>query len=356
MSGRPLAAALAEVASGFDFFQLVRLLEWEAGADAAVGREASPDKEAVRFEQRLSLAFPSGAVHELEARDEGPSRMIVTLFGLYGAQGVLPRHYTTLLLEHERRRDRGLRRFFDLFNHRLISFLFRVNEKHRYVSVRRRDGQDPITGCLSALLGREPGAAARGTGRAVPGQELLRYVGLFTQRPRSVQGLVALLRDYFDGIPLGVAQFIGRWVALPVQDQGRLDAGAGTNQLSRTLVIGERIWDRQGKFRVLVGPLGYDEFVAFQPGGLHFAPLCELVREYIGHHLHFDVLPLLRAEDVPPLTLDATSERAPRLGRNTWFPAGVVEPVAGSPVRGAAFAADASGRDHATGEGLVHAA
>src|SRR4029077_16870904 len=49
----------------FGFFQAVRLLERSFPERAAVGRNARPSKEVVRFHAHLSLSFPPSEIYEL---------------------------------------------------------------------------------------------------------------------------------------------------------------------------------------------------------------------------------------------------------------------------------------------------
>ena len=69
--------------------------------------------------------------------------MTVTFMGLAGTGGVLPGHYTQLLIDRVREKDFGLRDFLDLFNHRLIAQFYRAWEKCHffvgYESSQRRD-------------------------------------------------------------------------------------------------------------------------------------------------------------------------------------------------------------------------
>src|SRR5262245_36531833 len=87
----------------FAFFQAVRLLRRIFPERAAVGRDTSASREVAHFRTRVSLGFPASQVHQL-ARDksgdeERPPQMAVAFMGLTGPLGVLPTHYTEMLIE-----------------------------------------------------------------------------------------------------------------------------------------------------------------------------------------------------------------------------------------------------------------
>jgi len=315
-----LIADLLKAGREFDFFQAVHLLERTRGSHARHD-DGAADHDVIRFQPLLSLAVPRTEIDRI-TRDEkdGLFRMVVSFMGLYGQRGTLPYHYTELLLQNARpeAKDDALRLFLDIFNHRFISLFYRAHAKHRYTLMRSRSGTDRITTVLSALMGDQPGQRLSGDA-AIPREHLLRYCGLLTQRPRSVATLVALISDYFCLDSVAVRQFVPRWVEVPAEDQGRLSERHVTSQLGRTLVLGGRIRDRRGKFRLRIGPLDLADYVEFRPGGRFFEPLCRLVQEFVGHHLCFDVEPVLKAEQVPFLRL--SEERWPpiRLGRTTWL-------------------------------------
>src|SRR6266498_4733090 len=128
-----LEQVLFEEGYRFEFFQAVRVLERLYRARLPVGCDSIPAKEVVRFHSLLSLTFPPSAVHDVVPSDDGasPAQMTVAFMGLTGLLGVLPRHYTELLLERMRHKDQTLRDFLDLFNHRLISLFYRAWEKYR---------------------------------------------------------------------------------------------------------------------------------------------------------------------------------------------------------------------------------
>jgi type VI secretion system protein ImpH len=157
-------ARLFDEGFAFDFFQAVRLLERLFPERRPVGREGPPDAEVVRFRALASLSFPASTVYELlRAADERePPAMRVTFLGLTGPSGVLPTHYTDLLLRLAREakgpEKRALADWLDLFNHRLIALFYRAWEKYRFrLAYERGEASraepDAFTLCLFSLIG-----------------------------------------------------------------------------------------------------------------------------------------------------------------------------------------------------------
>src|SRR4051794_748980 len=95
-----VAARLFREGHNFSFFQAVRLLGQLLPGRVPVGQLGPPGAEVVRFRTHQSLSFPPSAVYEVAppAAADGPPEMTVTFLGLTGSSGVLPRHYTELLL------------------------------------------------------------------------------------------------------------------------------------------------------------------------------------------------------------------------------------------------------------------
>ncbi len=353
-----LVNRLVREASRFDFFQAVRVLEFharrQAGGDASarrlsVGQGGPPERELVRFKAHTSLSFPAGSVAHVKLggpNDELPPEMTVTFLGLTGPAGVLPVHYTSLVIDRVRQKDTALREFLDLFNHRVISLFYRAWEKYRFPFGYERhvldrfpsaeDGDsdhlelelsaaaadikdDAFTRVLYSLVGL--GLPTLRGRLAVDDEAILFYAGLYAHRPPCAISLACELEDYF-GLPVSIDQFQGQWLQLSEEDRSRT-GGDGTganwnNRLGMDVIVGERVWDVQAKFRVRLGPLSYSEFCRFMPVGDALAPLADLVRLYVGPEFDWDAQPVLRADEVPPCRL-APGDAAFRLGWNTWL-------------------------------------
>ena len=347
-SGResaPLSDQLIKEAYRFDFFQAVRLLERmareRAGDDPRatrhpVGMDHPPGQEIARFRALPSLSFPAGSISEIKpnpAADEPglvtrPPEMTVAFMGLTGPSGVLPQHYTSLVIERcsVAHHDHTLRDFFDLFNHRAISLFFRAWEKYRFPFAYERfrlDSQstddDLFTFCLYCLVGL--GTSGLRNRLGVDDETVLFYGGHFAHNPRSAVSLELLLRDHF-GLPVEVQQFRGRWLYLTEDVQSLLPSARrpdGLNrELGRSVIIGKRVWDVQSKFRITLGPLSYAEFLRFIPSGKALKQLCDLVRLYVGPEFTFDVQAIVKAAEVPRCRIGRAGKPGSHLGWNAW--------------------------------------
>jgi type VI secretion system protein ImpH len=333
----------------FNFFQAVRLLEQADPERSPVGRGGPLLREAVRFRVFSSLDYPASSIYDLQGPtpDLPVPAMTIWFLGLTGFCGVLPLHYTEMLLRQERESPRDKNRFalrdwFDLFNHRLTSLFYRAWEKYRfYVSFERVRERDAFTNCLLSVVGlgedslhnrlrvavREPdadGDLREHVLARIDDLGLLHYSGYLAHWPRNAVSLEALLQDFFQ-LLVKVRQFQGQWLLLEPSNQSRL--GAANSELGTNMVAGERVWDVQNKIRIRLGPLTYHEFNQFLPDREPVPQrkalflLSHLVRLYVGIEFDFDVQLVLRKEDVPACQLTEGAGVGPQLGRNTWVAA-----------------------------------
>ena len=321
------AAKLASEPARFDFFQAVRLLERLAAANGrpALGGDTAPEIEAAFLRVQPGLRFPPGSVAKFAESENGPPELSATFGGLIGPDGILPQHYTSLVLARQRAKDTTLRDWLDLFHHRVLSLLMRAWEKNRWPAARdrqraeKRDGDDACTAAGFAVAGF--GTAGLRGRAGVPDDAVVYYAGLLGRRPRTATGLEQILSEYF-GWPVTVEQLAGQWLYLDDPNKavlpGETSPGLNTS-LGRDVVIGRRVWDVQGKVRIVVGPIDAEAFYSLLPGGDARKPLSELVRLYLGMELDAEVRLVLLPDEVPCSALDYDEERGPRLGRNAWL-------------------------------------
>ncbi len=138
---------------------------------------------------------------------------------------------------------------------------------------------------------------------------------------KSAGGLVTLLRSNF-GTDVRVEPHVGHWLPIHPEDRTRLlppTRPGLRNVLGAGAVAGSRVWDRQFRFRVHLGPMSYAQYQRFLPRQRAIAELRDWVRQYVGLALSFDVVAWLRAAEVPPLRLGVAGAQDGRLGWTTWL-------------------------------------
>ncbi len=327
----PVGERLRAAPHLFDPLQAMRLLEL---GGAHVGGDTAPDAEPFSIETTQSLAFLAVPLQAATVGADRRTRLRVGFLGLTGPLGILPQFYDEMVVRANRLRNRAVASFLDLFGQRLVGLFLRASEKYRIAltrqhalsAERRQDGAaataatapDPIAQAMRALTGHgTPGLAGRTTLRD---DTLLYFAGLFAARNRSATALQGMLAAYL-GVPVRIEQFTGRWIAVAPDEQSRLVAGndGAFSQLGEDAMLGSRVWDAQGTFRVVVGPLRLAQMRALMPHGDTLPRLVDLVRSFVGPEFSFDVQLILAAADVPDLHLDpAAGEDAPRLGWNSW--------------------------------------
>lgn len=311
-----------EHAPDFTFFQAIRLLQRIAGSAEPLGSFRNPAQEPVRLATHASLSFPAAEIQSLDLdTEDSPPKMTVNFFGLHGPLGVLPTRYTELIIERRYAKDTTLRDFLDIFNHRMISLLYRAWEKYRYpVAYERKSlfgkGDDAFTGYLLDLIGL--GTKGLRNRQAVPDQTLISYEGLFAQFPRSAMAFRSILSDYF-GAPVEVQPFAGTWRPLDASSRTCLDEGKSqSEQLGIGIVLGDEVWDQQSVVRVRIGPMPLAQYKDFLPDGSAYEPLKAISKFFCGDDLDVEVQLVLRREEAPPFALGYEELPPPRLGWFSW--------------------------------------
>lgn len=311
---RTVAEGLWEEGHRFSFLQAVRLLETLFPDRTAPAEGVDPRREVVRFKSEVRLDFPPGDVETIRAPREGePAEMRVNILGLAGSMGPLPPSIVELIMERSFRKDGALAEFLDIFNHRLVSMLYRARKKYRPALDAKAPDRGRVATVLHALLGL--GTPHLNGRMGVRDRTLLAYTGFFTETVRPAIGLTRLLEDCFD-TKADIVPFRGQWNRIEDDDTTHIGESGRNQVLGFTAVLGRRVWEQAASFEVRLGPLTLAQFLSFLPNGRAFAPLVALVRFYSREELGFTFRLSLQAAEVPELRLGAAYGAF--LGWTTW--------------------------------------
>lgn len=310
-----LFEALAEAPWAHDFFAVLRQIESLAPSQPRLGTALRPGAEPIRLGQDPELDFAPAAIMSFKAGETGRPRLGVRFFGLFGPMGPLPLHLTEYARDRLRNHaDPTLARFADVFHHRALLLFYRAWAQAQPAVQADRPGDDQYAKWVGALFGQAP-EAMRGAD-AVPDGAKRYAAGHLSRATRNPESIAKVLRQYF-GVPVRVEPWVGHWLALRPTDRTRLGAPGDRHgaALGASAVAGSKVWDRQYKLRLHIGPLTLAQYRSFLPGQPSLLALRDWMRQLLGFEMLWDVRLVLRGPDVPALGLDGGA----RLGWTTWL-------------------------------------
>ncbi|MBV6287998.1 type VI secretion system baseplate subunit TssG [Pseudomonas aegrilactucae] len=310
----PALSGLTHSIREYSLFQAVllvmdRLREFHPG----LGEDELYDL--LEFQANPSLGFPGSDVDRVEFfQDHGQmrARLRFNLIGLCGASSPLPAFYVEQALG-DAEDGNPTRHFLDLFHHRLQRLMLPIWRKYRYRARFQSGALDPFSEQLFALIGL--GGEHIRAARELNWKRLLPYLGLLSLRAHSAALIEAVLRYYFKHADLVIEQCIERRVQILHEQRNRL--GRGNSLLGEDVVLGERVRDRNGKFRIHITQLDWQRFHEFLPIGFGYQPLCALVRFTLRDPLDYDIRLVLRQEEIRELRIGESN--ACRLGWTSWL-------------------------------------
>ncbi len=296
--GPPAAERLKHLlrhAARFSFYQAVRWVQALHPGAVPVGHEGPVHGERLRLRPSVSLSFPPADLESAELSGEPARvRLTTTFLGLYGADSPLPYAYSEHLAQiaAEPSGER-VRAFYDILHHRLLSLLFRAWSKYRPASTGPAERE--------ALLGRVLSFAGYSAGLGLGGEQRPRLaeLRLLALRHRSVDGLRFLLCRRL-GYAVGVRQMASRRVGIPTDQRTRLGQQGCT--LGRSVVLGERLWDRN-KLQLQVAAEDFEQFLRLLPGAADNRAIGEVMGTYPRSPQAYEVQVCLQQEQVPPWEL-----------------------------------------------------
>jgi len=328
-------SGLVRRASATSFAQAARLSELIArtrGSGAAtVGYDISPREEPAHFFASDRMAMPTGDIAEIEAGTNDQLQITANIMGLVGTTPALPSFYSEGQLQRRRLRDRSMAAFYNLFDHRLLSFFYRIKAKYHWLLSMERSGPGTADRITDSLLDFAGLATDATRDRLAFGDlQLAPLAGQLGGIRRSATSVQAILRR-ISGLPLRVIEGEPRWMALAADEQTRIGGPAAMRfgRLGGEMMLGEKgapdaamigasVLDIQHHYAVEIGPLPFEQLLDIATGGAMLDLLADACRIATG----IAYRPLLRLtverDQVPDMRLG--SNQAPLcLGRTSWL-------------------------------------
>jgi len=338
-TARSVAERLFAEPHAFEFVQAVRLLERLRPDAVPLGTGLDPRAEALALCGALAPVFAPSALGAL--RRESPRSLAhidgeagavqqpeleVNAFSLGGPDGPLPDVYQEWLQDRARLKDTSAASFLNLFQHRLLSLLYRAQRKYRLADPFLAPEHSPVQTVLRGMTGML--SLTRSANQRVHGIDasaILARAGLMANRRRSLAGFDVIASHHFS-VPLRSSPFAGGWRTLPEASRTRVGQRGRNHLLGQGAVAGTRIWDEHRGIGIAIGPLPLETYRSFLPGGPSHTALHALAMAYFGEDLRCRIDLTLCAGEQPRARLSAHAPQ--RLGWTAWVGASDAPPPA----------------------------
>lgn len=315
-----------------DFFMALRRVESARPDLPRIGRSRSLRHDPIRFGQYVSLAFATSAMEEPHLPSQKGQKLMVRFTGLTGPNGALPLRYTDFIRNRQRGiydsdirgtrgdatletgtvapKDSTLAEFLDIFHHRTISLFFRAWATAQKSADLDRPEDRTFAEWTASLFGT--GVPEMEHADAVPGLHRLAFAGHLACPTRHAGGLRGILESYFN-TPAEVLSFAGQWLDIPPDQRCRI--GQANSGLGTSCIAGAKLWDRQMKCQLRLGPMTMEQFEMFLPGSVCHARLHAWMKFYTRETLYWEAAIILKKSEVPATKLGG----AGRLGYTSWL-------------------------------------
>jgi len=277
-SRRKLPNIIYEVlgnASKFEFFQAIRLLEdsWHGHGTVRKGLE-----KWIRMRPASEISFPGADIRRCTLGADNKFDLQLNFMGLYGVDAAVPNYFIEFIARDDESSE-AMRKFIDIFCHRLYSQFYLAWKKYRpYTHLEQKDS--PYLHYLAALSGNvvtETDSVEMG------------YCGAIGSRVRSATALSGVLSDFMGNVPVKIDQFVARWIKIDEQ-VGLGSEGPNALSLGDNSILGNEVLDVSGKVDIVMGPMQSNEVNGLLPGNDRARELGSLVDRFMDPTMNFDVL------------------------------------------------------------------
>lgn len=307
---------LSEVTTNLHKYNLFSILSYlEANQDPSVpliGEALSPTEELFRLQQNPSMSFCFRNIDAVSFAED-KYQIAVNEIGLLGPNSPLPSHLIEFIFQRKHQYGDGAwAGFVNMLQHRILTMFYRSWMNAQSVLSLESERGDKFSRYLASIAGIAV-LDKNQNNSYVDYYSKIYFAGYCLPRNRSMDNFQNLLSQYFL-TAIRIEENVGQWVELPKQEQTCLGQQRQYS-LGDGLIIGNKIYDLQTKFRIKIGPLKLDEYVSFFRGEYNAFRLMEWVRYYVGEEYEWDVQLVLAQEEVPRFMLGSNN----RLGLTTWL-------------------------------------
>lgn len=277
-----LMQRLEKVLPKMNFYRFCQLLEQIHGTEPRLGRYETPVADPLRFAPSVDMSFPAGELKNVERSPyiNRPTTVRTRFLGLYGVDSVLPLGLIDNIIRREDNYQ-AMTDFLDIFNHRVITQFYRIWLKYHYPASFLSGGRDPISQSLLGLTG----LGIKGTSEQIstPSSRFLALLGLITQKTRTAEGIVGLVRVLVNDANVVVSEFFPIWQS--IDNPAKLSNASSRFALDGGAVLGSRFKECNQTIHIAITPEYKEQIIDLLPGGQLHRDILALLRAYLGYRV-----------------------------------------------------------------------
>lgn len=303
----PLMQMFEKQLPKINFYRFCQLLEQLYADEPILGKSESPAADPLRFAPSVDMSFPASELKYIEKAPyiNRPTTVRTRFLGLYGVDAVLPLG----LLDKIIRRDenyQSMTDFLDMFNHRVITQFYRIWLKYHYPACYLSGGRDPVSKCLSGLIG----LGVKGTIEQIgtPLSRCFALLGLMSQKTRTAEGIIGLVRVMVDDAQVSVSEFYPIWQSI---DYPAKLGGQGPHRigLDGGAALGSRFKECNQSIHLVITPQHEYQIAELLPDGQLFHDILALLRAYLGYRVDAKITLCIKRIFLPRSQLKSRNSR-----------------------------------------------
>ncbi len=276
----------------FDFFQAVTLIEEYFAPEEM--RTEGEKRTNVRFSANPDIGFPSSDIASVKEHDGWGVEFLLSFMGLLGISSPLPHYFTDYGAKHSEESS-PLTDFINIFDHRIYSLFYHAYMKYRSVPTWSRHEDSDLHKRIAAFTGLNSDDPVT--------NQLLSCAGLFAGVSRNADSLAEILSECL-GADIRIEQWVPRWAAVENCTRLGLNLVIGDDAL-----LGERVFDRTGKIRIVISLEKGDDFESFLISSQKRESINSIVAIFSPQPLDFDIEIRFRASMLIPVQLGSDNAK-----------------------------------------------
>jgi type VI secretion system protein ImpH len=148
----------------------------------------------------------------------------------------------------------------------------------------------------------------------MPDNSKLHFSAHLASTPHHAEGLSSILKSFFK-VPVRIEEFVGEWLKIPKQSQMQLGVNREGGLLGQNTTLGQYNWQRQYKFRLLIGAMDLSEYEKLLPDKSKLKLISSIIKNYLGYEMNWDIQLILKKQQRPSTVLGNYGQ----LGLTSWI-------------------------------------